>query len=116
MRPYHYYVDVHHAKESTYDVYEYNVSINPQFHANLEEHNNNTSQFFALPKVIPARKRKRQQPLLDFSKSKILTSLAYTQGCEELLAQRTLREAEAKRKQDEKEANRESRLREKEER
>ena len=49
-------------------------------------------------------------------KSKIFTSFAYTQVCEELLAQRTSCESEAKRKQVEKEANRESRLREKEER
>ena len=98
MRPCHYYVDVPHAEENMYDVHECNVPIDPQFHADLEEHNNDISQFLALPEVILTRKRKRQQPLLDFSKSKILTSLAYTQACEELLAQRTSREAEAKRK------------------
>ena len=116
MRPCHYYIHVPHAANSTYDVHERNVPIDPQFHTDLKEHNNNISQFLALPKVIPTRKRKRQQPLLDFLKSKILTSLAYTRGCEELLAQRTSLEAEAKRKQAEKEANRESKVREKEER
>ena len=59
MRPCHYYVDVPHAEESTYDVHERNVPFDPQFHANLEEHNNDISQFLALPEVIPARKRKR---------------------------------------------------------
>ena len=98
-----------------YNVHERNVPIDPQFHTDLEEHNNDISQFLALHEVIPTRKRKRQQPLLDFSRSKILTSLAYTQACKELLAQRTSREVEAKRKQAEKEANRESRVREKEE-
>ena len=66
--------------------------------------------------MIPAIKRKRTQPLLDFSKSKILTSLAYTEACEQLLAQRSAHEAEAKRRAAEREATRESRLKAKEER
>ena len=77
MRHYHYYIHVPHIEKSTYDVHELNVPIDLQFHADLEEHNNDISQFLALPEVIPMRKKKRQQPLLDFSKSKILTSLAY---------------------------------------
>ena len=60
-------------------------------------------------------KRKRAQSLVDFSKSKILTSLAYTEACEQLLAQRSAHEAEAKRKAAEREATRESRLKAKEE-
>ena len=116
MRPCHYYIDVPYAEESTYDVHERNIPIDPEFHADLEQHNNDFSHFLALPKVIPARKRKKQQPLLDFSKLKILTSLAYTQACEEVLAQKIAREAEACRKVAEKEANRESRMKEKEER
>ena len=53
---------------------------------------------------------------MDFTKSKILTSVAYTQRCEDVLAQRLAHEAEAKRKAALKEANMETRLREKEER
>ena len=112
-RPCHYYVDVPHAEESTYDVHERNVPIDPEFHVDLEEQSNDFSQFLALPEVIPARKRKKQQPLLDFSKSRILMSVAYTQACEEVLAQKIAREAEARRKVAEKEANWETRLREK---
>ena len=115
MHPYHHYVDIPHAEENTYDMHEHNVPIDPQFDTDLEEHNNDINQFLALLEVTPARKRNRQQPLLDFLKSKILTSLAYTQACKELLVQRTSRESEAKRKQAKKEANHESRLREKEE-
>ena len=59
MRPCHYYVHVPYTKESTYDVHECNVPIDPQFHIDLEEHNNNISYFLVLPEVIPARKRKR---------------------------------------------------------
>ena len=114
--PCHYYIDVSHAEESTYGVYERNIPIDPEFHANLEQHSNNFSQFPALPEVIPARKKKKQQPLLDFLKSRILMSLAYTQACEEVLAQKTAREAEAWRKLAKTEANRESRIKEKEER
>ena len=61
-------------------------------------------------------KRERAQPFMDFTKSKILTSAKYTQCCEDVLAQRLAHEAEAKRKVALKEANRETRLREKEER
>ena len=66
--------------------------------------------------MISARKRKRQHPLLDFNKSKILTFVAYIQICEELLAQRSAPKAEAKRKVAKKKASRESWLKEKEER
>ena len=112
--PTHYYVDVPHAEESTYKAHGRHTSINPTIHAELQEHNNNISYFRALPEIILARKRKRHQPLLDFSKSKILTSLAYTQGCEELLVQRISHEAKAKRKAAEKEATEESSQKEKE--
>ena len=66
MCPCHYYINVPHAKESTYNMHERDVPIDPEFHADLEEHNNDISQFPAFPKVILARKRKRQQPLFDF--------------------------------------------------
>ena len=116
VRSCHYYIDVPHAEESTYDVHERNIPIDPEFHADLEQHNNDFSHFLALPEVIPTRKKKKQQPLLDFSKSKILTSLAYTQACEEVLTQKTACEAEARRKVAEKKVNRESRMKEKEDR
>ena len=115
MRPCHYYIDVPHTEDSTYDAHERNIPIDPEFHTDLEQHSNDFNHFLALPKVIPASKRKKQQPLQDFSKSRILTSVAYTQACEEVLAQKTAREAEARRKLAEKEANRESRMKEKEE-
>ena len=53
---------------------------------------------------------------MDFTKSKILTSAAYSQRCKDILTQRLAHEAEAKRKAAFKEANRETRLREKDER
>ena len=70
--------------------------------------------FLALPEIIPARKCKHQQPLLDFMKSKILTSCAYTEGCECVLAQREANQNEAKHKVAEREANKEIRRLEKE--
>ena len=105
-----------HAEDSTYEIEERHVPIDPTFHAHLQDHEeDNISNFLALPEVIPAMKRKQAQPLLDFSKSKILTSLTYTEACEQLLAQRSAHEAEAKRKAAEREASRESRLKAKEE-
>ena len=77
--PLHYYVDVPNAHESTYEACERNVGIDPAFHAQLQHENeHDISTFLALPEKILARKRKRQQPLLDFTRSKILTSQAYT--------------------------------------
>ena len=102
---------------STYKIEERHAPIDPTFHAHLQDHlEDNISNFLALPEVIPTMKRKRAQPLLDFSKSKVLTSLAYTEACEQLLAQRSAYEAEAKRKAAEREATRENRLKAKEER
>ena len=113
----HFYVDVQHAEDSTYEIEERHIPIDPTFHAHLQDHQeDNISNFLALPEVIRAIKRKRAQPLLDFSKSKILTSLAYIEACEQLLAQRSAHEAEAKRKGAKREATRESRLKAKEER
>ena len=87
-RPLHYYVDVPNAQDNTYDACNMSVGIDLGFHAQLQEENeHDISTFLTLPELIPARKRKRQQPLLDFTRSKILTSQAYTEGCERLLAQ-----------------------------
>ena len=116
VHPCHYYIDVSHTEESTYDVHKWNIPIDPEFHVDLEQHSNDFNHFLALSEVIPTSKRKKQQPLLDFSKSRILTSVAYTQTCEKVLAQKTAREVEAWRKLAEKEANRESRIKEEEDR
>ena len=44
------------------------VEIDAQFHCQLEEEEqaSDISTFLALPKIIPARQRRHQQPLLDF--------------------------------------------------
>ena len=73
------------------------MGIDPTFHAQLQHENeHDISTSLALPKIIPARKRKRQQSLLDFTRSKILNSQAYTEGCERLLAQLEARQKVAK--------------------
>ena len=115
LRPVHYYVDIPDGHESMYSASERNVRIDPEFQAHLqEEHEEDISTFLALPEIIPAKKRKRQQPLLDFTRSKILTSATYTQGCERLLAQREALANEAKRKAAEREATKEMRRKQKE--
>ena len=115
-RPLHFYVDVPDAHESTYDVCDWSVGIDPGFHAQLrEDDDHDISSFLALPELIPTRKRKRQQPLLDFTRSKILTSQAYTDGCERLLAQREAHQEQARRKVADREATKEQRRKEKEE-
>jgi len=116
LRPVHYYVDIPDAHESTYEASERNVRIDPEFEAHLqEEHEGDISTFLALPEIIPAKKRQRQQPLLDFTRSKILTSATYSAGCERLLAQREAHASEAKRKAAEREATKEIRRKQKEE-
>ena len=81
----HNYIDILHTNESKYDVKPMSPLSLPSIH--LQEHHKNIiNQFLALSKVIHAWKRKQQQPLLDFTKSKIRTSTPYTQGCDEVLA------------------------------
>jgi hypothetical protein len=70
---------------------------------------NNIIQFMSLPELIPAKKRKRQQPLLDFTHSIILTSKDYSKGLEEILAQKETTAAAAQKKKEEKEATKEHR-------
>ena len=91
------------------------VNIDPGFQSSLQEQQQeqNFNSFLALPEVILARKKKPQQPLLDFTKSKILTSEEYINACEQLLAKRQENEAAAKRRVAERAANKESRRREK---
>ena len=69
----HFYIDVPSADDSTYDVWERHVAIDLAFHAHLQEQReDNISQFLALLEVIPVTKRKRAQPFMDFTKTKIL--------------------------------------------
>ena len=115
-RPLHFYVDVPDADESTYPACDRSVGIDPGFHAQLrEDDNHDISSFLVLLELIPARKRKRQQPLLDFTRSKILTSEAYTEGCERLLAQREANQEQTRRRAADREATKEQCKKEKEE-
>ena len=96
----HFYVDILDAHESNYEQAEQNISIDPTFQAHLQsQEEGDISKFLALLEIIPDRQRKRQQPLLDYSRSQILMSTTYTKGCERLLAWREATQAEAKRKQ-----------------
>jgi hypothetical protein len=75
----HFYVDVHNSEESNYDRGEQHIAIDPGFLAEVQTSNdNNILQYMSLPELIPAKKQKRQQPLLDFTQSIILTSKDYT--------------------------------------
>ena len=107
----HYYVDVRNSDDSTHE----NVEIDRECHEHLQEscEPRDISTFLALPEIIPARQRRRPQPLLDFTKSKILTSRSYTESCEHVLAQKEATVAKAKRKADLQEATKETRRQEK---
>lgn len=85
----HFYVDVPNPEESNYERGKQHIAIDPKFLDEVQtSNNNNIAQFLSLPELIPAKKRKRQQPLLDFTQSIILTSKVYSKGLEEILAQR----------------------------
>ena len=106
----HYFVDVPDVGESNYSAGEQHVAINPTFRAQLQiEEGRDISEFLALPELIPAKKRKRQQPLLDFIHSRILTSRVYITGMEQLLAKKEAIAAAAKKKKEKKDANKEQR-------
>ena len=47
-----------------------------------------TLMSLSLPELIPTKTRRKQQPLLDYTKSIILTSRDYMKGLEELLAKK----------------------------
>ena len=81
-----YYVNLPDAEESTHEVQDRAVNIDPGFESSLREQHEDTNfnSFLALPEVIPARKKKPQQPTLDFTSSKILTSEEYIFACEEV--------------------------------
>ena len=85
----HFYVDVPNPEESNYERGEQHIAIDPGFLEEVQTSNNkNIAQFLSLPELIPAKKRKRQHPLLDFTQSIILTSKDYNKGLEEILAQK----------------------------
>ena len=85
----HYYVDVPNPEESNYEACEQHVSIDPAFREELQRGNNgDISEFLCLPELIPAKKRRRQQPLLDYTHNRILTSADYMKGLEDLLAKK----------------------------
>ena len=113
----HYYVDVPHCEDTAYAACDRDVQTDTQFHHHLQQQSGTAdiSTFLALPEIIPPRERRRQQPLLDFMKSKILTSHAYTESCERVLAQKEASQAEAKWKAEIREATKETRRQEKEE-
>jgi len=106
----HYYVDVQNGEESNYHLSDQHTRIDSAFRAQIHEGNEqNISNFLALPEVIPAKKRTRQQPLLDYTSSRILTSRDYIAGLEELLARKEATAAAAKKKKEDKEATKEQR-------
>ena len=113
----HYYVDVPNSEDTAYEACDKDALLQPGLEEHLQEEGEvgDISTFLALPEIIPARQRRRQQPLLDFTKSKILTSRTYTEACECLLAQKVATQAEAKRKAELREATKETRWREKDE-
>ena len=112
----HYYVDVPNSEDTAYEAGDHDVPLEPGLEEHLQEEGEagDISTFLALPEIIPARECRRQQPLLDFTKSKILTSRTYTEACERLLAQKVATQAEAKRKAELREVMKETRRREKE--
>ena len=112
----HYYVNMLDQDDSTYELGERNVPIDLEFEAHLqhEQKTGDMSNFLALLEMIPATKQKHSQPLLDFTKLKILTSRAYTEGCEHILAKREVPKRETQCKVAEPEATKEYHCKEKE--
>ena len=113
----HYYVSVPHSEDAAYEAYDTEAPLELGIDSHLQEEGEqgDINTFLALPEIIPARQRRRQQALLDFTKSKFLTFRMYTEACERLLAQKEATQAEAKRKAEIREATKEIRRREKEE-
>jgi hypothetical protein len=104
----HYFIDVPNSEESAYSKNEQHVEIDADLRAQLQaEDAQDISHFLALPEIIPARKWKKQQPLLDYTHSRILTSEEYIAAMEHVLEQREATAIEAKRKKADKDANKE---------
>lgn len=65
------------------------ITIDSEFRDELKRINDsNIDEFFFLPELIPTKKEIKQQPLLDYTKSIILTSTYYIKILEELLAKK----------------------------
>jgi hypothetical protein len=112
----HFFVDVPNSEESSYSKNEQHVQIDPDLRAQLQaEDAEDISHFLALPEIIPVRKWKKQQPLLDYTRLRILTSQEYIAAMEHVLEQREATAAEAKRKKADKDATKEQRKIQKEE-
>ena len=73
----------------------------------------NLSQFLILPSTTPTKKRQKQQPLIDCSKSQIMTSEQYISNMEQIAAARERAEAERQNKKKEIENRRVERERQK---
>ena len=91
-----------------YEWIEQHTAIDPAFRTQLKIiSERDISDFLALPQLIPAKKKKRQQPLLDYTYSQILTSREYIIRMEQVLIQKQATAVAVKRKKEEKEANKE---------
>ena len=104
----HFYVDVSNPEENNYDLNDKHIIIDPEFREELKRRNDsNINEFLSLPELILTKKRRKQQPLLDYTKNIILTSRDYIKGLEELLAKEDATAAAAQKKNEEKEASKE---------
>jgi hypothetical protein len=85
----HFYVNVSNLEENNYDLNDQHITIDPEFREELKRKNDsNIDKFLSLSELIPAKKMKEQQPLLDYTKNIILTSRYYIKGLQELLAKK----------------------------
>ena len=110
----HYYVDVLNREDNNVESNDQHISIDPQFWAELDSRQEeNISEFLRLPELIPAKKRRKQQPLLDYTQSRILTSRDYIRGLEEVLAKKEAVAAVAKKRKEDKKETKEQRKLEK---
>lgn len=75
----------------------------------MRENEQNISNFLSLPEIIPAKKKNRQNPLLDYTSSRILTSRNYITEIEDILAKKESTAATAKKKKEDKNATKEQR-------
>ena len=97
----HYYVNVQNVEENDYNLNDQHIRIDPAFRTQIHEGNEqNISNFLSLPEIIPAKKRSKQQPLLDYTSSKILTSRDYITRLEELAARKEATTTSAKKKKE----------------
>jgi hypothetical protein len=61
-------MDVLNPEDSSYSREEQHIVIDLEYRAQLyEEHEQDINHFLALPKIIPAKEKKRQQPFLDYT-------------------------------------------------